>query len=140
MKFRYDGFNWLVRLDKGEKLIESLSSLVKAEKIPSCWVSGIGGALSAQLGFYDLDKKEYQWRDIDELTEITGLQGNLAWDGQEPVWHIHGTLAKADGSAVGGHVKELVVGGTCEVLLHKWYADNLTRSEDPDVGLKLIDL
>jgi predicted DNA-binding protein with PD1-like motif len=140
MKFRADGYNWIVRLDKGEKLVESLTRLVKAEKIPSCWVSGLGGALNAELGFYDLQKKEYQWHNFDELMEITNLQGNLAWDGEEPQWHIHGTLSKSDASAIGGHIKELTVGGTCEVLLHRWYKENLTRTKDDEIGLNLLDL
>lgn len=140
MKFRYDGFNWLVRLEKGEKLVECLIQLATSEHITSCWVSGIGGALLVELGFYDLKSKEYQWREVNELMEITSLGGNLVWDGEKPLWHLHGTFAKSDLSAIGGHVKELVVGGTCEVLLHKWYGDNLSRSKNDEVGLKLLDL
>lgn len=140
MKFRYDGFNWLVRLDKGEKLVESLTKLAKQEKLPSCWVNVIGGALSAEVGYYNLPKKEYEWHNVVELVEITGLQGNLTWDGEEPKWHLHGTFSKSDLSVVGGHVRELIVGGTCEIMLHKWYKEPLTRSEDKETGLKLLDL
>lgn len=140
MKFRFDGFNWIVRLDMGEKLIESLSNLVKAEKIPSCWVSGIGAVQSVELGYYDLNSEKYEWHSVNELMEITGLQGSLAWDDNKPVWHIHGSFGKKDLSLIGGHVKELVVGGTCEVFLHKWYADNLTRTSDPNSELRLLDL
>lgn len=140
MTFQYDGYNYLVRLEKGEKLIESLIALVMKENIPSCWLSGIGGALSAEMGFYHLDKKEYEFKTIDELMEITSLQGNLAWSDAEPTWHIHGTLSKPDFSVIGGHIKELVVGGTCEVLLHKWHGENLMRTQSDDIGLKLLDL
>lgn len=140
MKFRYDGFNWIVRLEKGEELISSLTKLVKDEQIPSCWINAIGASSKTTLGFYQLEQKEYQWKTFEELMEVTGLQGNIAWDGNEPVFHIHGTFSKQDMSSLGGHVKELVAGGTLEVLLHKWYADNLTRSKDEEIGLNLLDL
>ncbi len=140
MKFRADGFNWIVRLEKGEKLVESLVKLVEQENIPSCWVNAIGAATSVELGYYDLDEKEYEGETIMELMEITGLQGNLTWIDGKANFHLHGTLSKKDMSVVGGHVRELTVGGTCEVFLHKWYKENLTRSHDDETGLKLLNL
>lgn len=140
MKFRADGFNWVVRLSKGEKLIDSLTKLVEAENIPSCWINVIGGATSAKLGFYNLDQQKYEGHEVNELTEITGLQGNLTWVDGKPSIHLHGTFAKRDLSVVGGHVEEVVVGGTCEIFLHKWYGESLTKSKDSETGLCLIDL
>lgn len=140
MKSKFDGYNWLVRLQKGEKLIESLTKLVEQENIPTCWISIIGGASSVTLKFYDLQKKEYQTHEINEDLEITGLQGNLAWQDGKPVFHLHGTFSKDDLSVIGGHVDELTVSGTCEIFLHKWYGQNITRSHDEEVGLNLLDL
>jgi uncharacterized protein len=140
MNYKFDGYNWLVRLERGEQLIASLVQLAKQEKITGAWISGLGAAEALELGYYDLDAKRYNWKKIDELLEITSLQGNLAWDGEEPVIHIHGTFSGKDMQAIGGHVKELVVGGTCEILLHRWYEAGLKRSQDPATGLKLLDL
>ncbi len=140
MTLQHDGYNWIVRLNKGEKLIEQLTNLVKEEKIPSCWISGLGGAESAKLGFYDLGTKKYNWQTIREPLEILSLQGNIAWQNGELVLHIHGALSRADMQAIGGHVKELTVSGTCEVYLHKWYGDDLQRKKDDQTGLGLLDL
>lgn len=141
MTYKFDGYNWLVRLQKGEKLIESLVKIIEKESIKGAWISGLGGALSAELGFYDLEKQQYQWQLFNELMEITSLQGNIAWKGDEPALHIHGTFTKADFSAIGGHVKELIVGGTCEILLHRWNAEEgLSRSIDKETGLTLLDV
>ncbi len=127
-------------MDKGENLIESLTKLIKQENIPSCWINAIGAASEVRLAYYDLENKEYDGETIMELMEITGLQGNLAWKGGELVIHLHGTVSKKDMSVVGGHVQDLIVGGTCEVFLHKWYAKNLTRTQDPKTGLSLLDI
>lgn len=140
MKYKFDGFNWLVRLEKGELLVESLTKLITDRKLPSSWISGLGAATWAELGFYDLAGKQYQWKKLDQPLEIVSLQGNVAWEGDKLVLHLHGTFSDKEMRAFGGHVKELEVGGTCEVLLHRWYDANLTRSVDPETGLKLIDL
>lgn len=140
MTYKFDGYNWIVRLEKGEKLVESLNKLAEQENLPSVWLNAIGAALTVELGYYDLEKQEYNWQRFEETMEITGLQGNLAYENGQPIWHIHGTFSKGDYSVVGGHVRELTVAGTCEIFLHKWYGDKLTRAQDQEVGLKLLDI
>ena len=135
----FDGYNWVVRLEKGEKLIESLTELVKKENIKGAWISGLGGAISAELGYYSLEEKEYHWKTLDKLLEITSLQGNVSWVDGEPKLHIHGSFSDENMQAFGGHVKELTVGGTCEVMMHALQAE-LTRSQNDDTGLELLDL
>lgn len=140
MKHKFDGYNWLVRLEKGELLSENLLKLVKQENIGGAWLSGLGAVQWVELGYYDLESKQYRWKKIEQLMEITSLQGNVGWEGDEPILHIHGTFSDETMAAHGGHVKDLQVGGTCEILLHRWYDGKLTRSLDDDSGLKLLDL
>jgi predicted DNA-binding protein with PD1-like motif len=140
MTFQFDGYNWLVRLEKGELLVESLLKLVQQENLSSAWLSALGAAGWVELGFYELPSKTYRWKKFERDLEITSLQGNLAWDGEEPVWHIHGSFSDETMQVFGGHVKELEVAGTCEILLHRWYADKLQRKTDEAIGLKLLDL
>jgi uncharacterized protein len=140
MKYKFDGYNWLVRFNRGEKLIEGLTQLVKDENIGGAWVSGLGAAEWAEVGFYDLRAKKYEWKKFDQALEITSLQGNVSWNEAEPVLHLHATLSDKDMHAYGGHLKELEVGGTCELLLHRWYEGKLQRSEDAQTGLKLLKL
>lgn len=140
MRYKFDGYNWLVRLEKGEQLIASLTELVKKENIQAAWISGLGAAQQAELGFYKLDDKEYSWKAFDQLLEITGLQGNISWMDGEPKLHIHGNFSDENMQTFGGHVKELTVGGTCELLLHRIYVSKLSRKHDDAVGLPLLDI
>ncbi len=140
MTFQFDGHNWLVRLEKGELLVASLTQLVSDEKITGAWVSGLGGAQWAELGFYDLPHKTYQWKKFKQLLEITSVQGTVAWQGDVPILHLHGTFADQSMQAIGGHIKELQVGGTAEILLHHWYGDSLVRIQDNQTGLKILSL
>ena len=129
-----------MRLDKGELLVESLTKLVKEQQIKGAWVSGIGGAMWVELGFYDLLNKTYLWKKLDQVVEVTNLQGNIAWEGDTPIVHLHGTFGDVNMQSVAGHVKELEVAGTCEVLLHQWYGEGLKRFHSDKIGLKLLDL
>lgn len=140
MTFQFDGYNWLVRLEKGEQLVEQLTKLIKEQNVTGAWISGLGAAMWAELGFYDLEKQEYVWKRIDGPIEITSLQGNVAWQDDKPALHIHGSFSDREMQALGGHVKELEIAGTCEVLLHRWYKQGLSRSPDKNTGLNLLNL
>ena len=67
--------------------------------------------------------------------EITSLNGTIT----ESAIHIHATLADKNFQTVGGHLKEAIVGGTCEIYLEQIKA-TLERKADAETGLNLIDL
>lgn len=121
--------------------MDGLKELVEKEPVASAWISGLGGAAWAELGFYDLSEQQYEWNMIEEPLEILNLQGNIAFDETgNPIFHLHGTFSRADMSALGGHIKDLEVAGTCEILVQHWGDDKIMRSHDDQVGLSLLDL
>lgn len=125
--------------------MENLTALVQEEQIKGAWLSGLGAAMWAELGFFNLEDKTYEWKKLDQVLEIISLEGNIAWEdpltaGAEPVIHIHGVFSNRDMNSFGGHVKELEVAGTCEILLHRWYQGGLRRELDDETGLKLLEL
>lgn len=140
MKYSFDGFNYLIRLDKGERLEESLERFAHETKIEGAWVSGLGGALEATLGFYDLEAKEYRLKKFDGLREVLSLTGNLAYDDEgKLVVHLHGVLGDDQYQTIGGHVKDLVAAATLELFVHRAYQPT-KRKLDSTVGLKTLDL
>ena len=140
MNYRFDGYNYIVVLKKGEELVEKMLHFVKQVGIQGGWVQGIGGALEIEIGFYDLAKREYQWQVFPSSCEIDSIQGSIALDDKgEPVLHLHGVFSGDDYETVAGHVKRVVVGGTCELFIHA-YQQPLRRQFDGETGLKLINL
>ena len=140
MTYSYDGWNYVVVLQMGERLTDGLRQFMKETDIKGGWVNGIGAALGAELGYYDLEKREYKWRTYEQACEIVNLSGNISLDEKsKPMFHQHETLADEDSQTVGGHVRDLVVGGTCELFVHE-FRQPLQRQFDDETGLKLLDL
>lgn len=140
MTYSFDGYNYLIKLDNGEQLMSALKTFVEDTKLKGGWINIIGSAQQMTLGFYDLDKKQYEWQDFNGQYEITGVTGNLAHEEQnQPVFHLHGTFAGRDFKTVGGHVKDLVAGATVEIFIHSSFK-SVKRTQDDASGLKTLDL
>lgn len=140
MKYSYDGFNYWLRFDKGENLHKNMQAFMEETGIDGGWVSGIGAALEGELGFYNLETKEYQWTKFDGMREILSLQGTLAKNEVgEMMFHLHGTFGDQKYQTIGGHVKDLTVGGTLELFVHRAFVP-LKRKTDENVGLQTLDL
>jgi uncharacterized protein len=140
MRYSFDAFNYLIQLDKGEGLQASLRQFVAETKLEGAWVNGLGGALEVTLGFYDLDAKEYSWRQFEGMREILSLTGSLAFDESDHlVMHMHGVFGDRQYDTIGGHIKDLVAGGTVELFVHRSYRP-IRRALDPKTGLHKLDL
>lgn len=140
MTYRFDGFNYLIRLTKGERLSTALETFAQETSIEGAWVSGLGGVLEVTLGFYDLEKKSYQWKTFNGLREMASLAGNMAFDESgKLVLHLHGVLSDASYQTIGGHIKDAVAAATIELFVHRAYQPT-KRVFDADTGLRLLDL
>jgi predicted DNA-binding protein with PD1-like motif len=140
MRYSFDGYNYLIKLSKGEHLSEAIEQFAAETKIEGAWLNGVGGALEATLGFYDLESKEYQWQTFDGLREVVSLSGNLASDEEgKMMFHLHGVLADREYKTIGGHVKDLTCGATLELFVHRAYQPT-RRKMDHKVGLQTLDL
>jgi predicted DNA-binding protein with PD1-like motif len=140
MTYTFDGYNYLVRLERGERLAECFEQFFEQTRIDGGWVNGLGAASVVTLGFYDLSAKEYRWRTFDTMMEIASLTGNLAKNDEgQMMFHLHGVLADEQYQTVGGHVKDLVAGATVELFIHRAYQPT-HRTFDENIGLQLLDL
>ena len=136
MQYKQFGSTYLVRIDLGEEIIESLKKLCEDEHIRLGRVEAIGATDHASIGVYDLEKKEYSPEEIDEFMEIASLNGNItAMDGK-PYIHLHATLADRRHVIHGGHVLEMRVGATCEMFVTV-FDGAVNRQKDEALGINL---
>jgi len=123
-------------METGDEVMTELVAFARREGIRAGRISGIGAFQSAQLAYFDWEKKTYETIPVDAQVEVLVLSGDLAWEGEKPVAHVHVVLGRRDGSTVGGHLQSAIVRPTLEVMLTQ--AGALERRYDPASGLALI--
>lgn len=141
MKSKKVESGYVIKLERGEKVIASLTDFCAHEKIESAFLVGLGAVCNAEIGYYDLAKKQYFFKIFAEDREVASMTGNVALVDGKPFVHLHAILSAGDESlsCVGGHVKECEVAVTLEVFLTKSQGA-IGRVLDEAIGLKLLDL
>jgi len=139
MFFKKIPTGYLVRLEKGEEIVESLISLANNEKIKGGFLYGLGAVKDVTLGYFDTAKKEYQKKDFDGDYEVTSLVGDIFYFEGKPGVHVHVNLSGSDFTTIGGHLFKAVITGTGEFFIHTT-DEILKRKKDPSSGLNLLDL
>lgn len=139
MKFKKTQNKYIIRLEKDEKIIETLTKFLNKQKIKSAHFTGIGAVSEAEIAHFNILKKEYSSKLFNEPLEIISLIGNIALVNNKTMIHAHISLADSDMKTHGGHLKEATVSPTCEIILEKLNI-SLKRKLDKATNLNLLDL
>ena len=125
-------------LKKGQEIFEEITEFCRKHQINSAYFSMIGAVSQAEIGFYDLEKKQYYFKKFNEDLEICTATGNISLFEGSPMIHAHGTFSDKEMAATGGHIKSAKTAGTCEIFLVPLNR-KLVRKHDPNTGLNLIE-
>jgi predicted DNA-binding protein with PD1-like motif len=125
--------------DKGDEVIGGLKNFARENRLSASQFTAIGAFSDLTLGFFVLEKKEYNHIPIREQVEVLSLIGDVTESDKGPKIHAHVVVGKMDGSAHGGHLIKAHVMPTLEVILTESPA-HLRRAHDAETGLALIDL
>lgn len=136
MKSREVAGGLLVRLERGEDVIETLTS---ERNIPGGIVSGIGAIRNVELGYFDTAVGDYRRRSISDIVELVNLAGNISHLNSRPFVHLHAAIADSDQRLLGGHLFAGVVAGTAE-LFTRIIDTRLDRVHDDQTGYNVWDL
>ncbi len=137
MEYSRIGDTCVVRMDKGENIMETLKALCAKEDIRLAQVDALGAVDHAEIGVFDPEQRAYCREELNEFLEITSLAGSVTrMDGQVYL-HLHTTLAGQDHRVHGGHVIEMRVGLTCEMFV-RVLPGELTRRPDAELGINTI--
>ncbi|GIW66312.1 MAG: hypothetical protein KatS3mg095_0210 [Candidatus Parcubacteria bacterium] len=129
---------FLIRIEPDEELFDSLINFSKKYKIKSGFFYGIGASKKCVIGRYNENKKDYDWFEIKKQMEIGSLIGNLTLKEDRLYLHIHATLGDRNLKAISGHLKELIVFPTCEIMFFT-FNKKIERKFDKLTGLFLIE-
>ena len=128
------------KLAHGADLLEELVSICKDNNVGLGRVEAIGAVQKAKIGYYNQDKRQYNFLDIDKHLEITSLVGNISLKDGDPIIHAHITLGDSGGKAFGGHLAPGNIVFACEFVMEAFDGPKLSRGLDEQTGLPLWEM
>lgn len=123
----------------GDEVVQGLTAFAHANRLSAAQLTGLGAFEELTVGFFSLERKDYNKIVIREQVEVLSLLGDIALKDGEPQLHAHVVVGKADGTAHGGHLLRAVVRPTLEIVLVE-SPSHLRRTHDAATGLALINL
>jgi len=123
---------------RGDEALSGLTDFAIEHKIEDAYFTGIGAINGATLAWLDPTKQIYHRIPVSEQAEVLSLVGDVSSFNGKPFVHMHAVLGKSNGSPIGGHVFELNVNPTLEILMTVNTVP-LRRRPDPESGMKVID-
>ena len=131
--------SYLLRLEIGDEIIESLKIFALSEGLCGAIFEGIGAVDRASVGYFDLEKHDYSRAEIIGQREVLSLKGNIAVDSEgEPIVHAHIILGDAKMNCAGGHLFSGRISVTGEIFVRP--CEKILRSHNDATGLKLWKL
>ena len=123
---------------QGDEAFSGLLDFAEKYQVTSAHFTAIGALNGATLGWFDPQRKMYKKIPINGQHEVIGMSGDVALYQGKPVVHTHMIVGNSDGTTFGGHVLDLNVSPTLEVMVTE---DPVTMQKrfDPATDLTLID-
>ena len=136
MKWRREGSRIFIRLELGDEVHSSLAEVASRESASGGWFSGIGKASDVELGYYNLERKDYDRTPVAGDVEVASVAGSLGLVDGKPFVHLHAVVSDPTGVTRGGHLFRAVTSATLEFVL--LVADGpIERTRDEETGLNL---
>ncbi|MDY4975875.1 MAG: PPC domain-containing DNA-binding protein [Clostridia bacterium] len=136
MKYCKSGSHYVVRIDRGEEVMEQLTKFCRQENILSAGVYGIGAADRVVIGLYSVANRQYHKTELTGEMEITSLVGNISQKDQKPYLHLHINVCNQEMKILGGHLNECRISATCELIVTPGEG-GIGRELDSQTGLNL---
>ncbi|MDR0884541.1 MAG: DUF296 domain-containing protein [Oscillospiraceae bacterium] len=134
------GDTYVVRLEIGEDVVESLLALAAREGIGAAEITGLGASKYAQVGVLDPATGQYQSAQSSSFLEVVSLVGNLSVKDAAPYLHLHALLADpVTHEVLAGHLNALTVGATAEIFV-RTLPGSLERRVCDVTGLNILDI
>ncbi|HLC94485.1 MAG TPA: PPC domain-containing DNA-binding protein [Patescibacteria group bacterium] len=136
---KIDRNTYIARMKRGERVIETLKTFFKKEKIVNAFFYGLGALDEVILAHYDILTKKYGNKTYRKPFELLNITGNVFSSPEDIIIHAHTTLADDAMQTLGGHFVEGTVSGTVELFIQN-LPTTIKKHYDIETGLKLIAL
>ena len=137
MEYRKFQNKIIVRMDKGEEILEKVREVAEKEKIKLADISALGAVSEFTVGVFDTEAKEYHANEFKGSFEIVSLTGTINTMNDEFYCHLHMSAGNEKGQVFGGHLNRAIISATCEMVIT--LIDGRVDSRfEKEVGLNLF--
>ena len=127
----------LVRIDRGEEIIEQVRIVAEKEHVRLASVEALGGVDDFTVGVYDTAKRQYETHRFTGAFEIVSLTGTITEKDGAFYQHLHMSAGNRQCEVFGGHLNRAVVSLTCELVM-RILPGAVDRSPDPETGINIL--
>jgi predicted DNA-binding protein with PD1-like motif len=112
------GSDIFVRLDPGERLVESLTAVANQQAFAAAAiVSGVGMLSSAHMGFFEVELDDYVTTAFEGIFDLSVVMGNIVRRDGVPVPHVHAVFNDTRHNTISGHIIEITCHITMEIFM-----------------------
>ncbi len=137
MDYRRFGNAIVVRIDKGEEILEQVKAIALKEKVKLASIQALGSVNQFTVGVFKTDEKKYMANDFAGSFEIVSLTGTINTMDGEFYCHLHMSAGDDKGHVFGGHLNRALVSATCEMIITV-IDGTVDRAFSEEVGLNLF--
>ena len=127
----------VVRIDKGEEILEKIKEVALKENIKLANINALGATNDFTVGVYNIEEKKYYANSFKGNFEIVSLTGTINTMNDEFYTHIHMSCGNDKGEVFGGHLNRAIVSATCEMIINV-IDGKVDRYHDEEIGLNLF--
>lgn len=129
---------FLLVIEKGKEVSAAIIACAEKHKIGSATLSGIGALENPELGYYNLETKQYQIKKFTGTYELISLIGNITKLNNNFAAHIHVALSNEKYQIIAGHLIKATVAVTAEISIIPFHYE-IQRCFNPDFNVNLIE-
>ena len=127
----------VVRMDRGEEILEQLKIVAEKENIRLAEISALGAVNDFTVGVFKTDEKKYYANSFQGSFEIVSLTGTVSTMDGAYYAHLHMSAGNDKGEVFGGHLNRAVISATCEMVV-RVIGGSVDRAFSDEVGLNLF--
>ncbi len=120
-----------VSFGTGDELVAGLTEFAATHHIVSGHITGIGGLITATLGWGDPAVGAMKKIAVDQKCELVSLIGNVSMRDGHPYVHLHAIVSFSDGSTKAGHLIDAHVNPLAEIYIVTTAAPDLDTNSKP---------
>lgn len=138
MEYRVFGDSIVLRIQKGEEILDTIKAVCEQEKVALAEVSGIGAVNDVTLGVFNSEKFEYESQQFTGDMEIASCTGNVSQMKGQTYLHLHMVVGNVTRGVVhAGHLNRAKVSLTGEFIIRR-IDGSVDREYSREVGLNLF--